>query len=202
MAEIGSLLMMPVVGGLIGWGTNMIAIRMLFYPRRPWVVPFLGWRLQGLLPRHQEDFARALGEVVAEHLVRSQEIFDRIDVNELRTEMVQRLSEYVDDRLRSALPGFLPEGWRQAATAYVQEVVGREAGSLLSQTLPAMLKEAQARLDIAALVQEKVRAFDLQRLEDMVRSLSHRELRAIELWGLVLGVLVGILQAGVIRLIG
>ena len=29
------LVIMPVIAALIGWGTNVIAIRMLFWPRKP-----------------------------------------------------------------------------------------------------------------------------------------------------------------------
>lgn len=39
---------LPIVAAVIGWGTNVIAIRMLFWPRRP--IRILGWEFWGSCP--------------------------------------------------------------------------------------------------------------------------------------------------------
>ena len=47
---------------------------------------------------------------------------------------------------------------------------------------------------------EKVQAFDLDRLENMILEIATRELRAIEILGGVLGVLIGLIQVGILML--
>jgi len=47
------------LSGLVGLGTNSIAIRMLFRPKYP--TCFGKWR-QGILPRHQNEIADTIGE--------------------------------------------------------------------------------------------------------------------------------------------
>lgn len=64
------LLGSAVVGGLIGYLTNWLAIKMLFWPLREkrlwgWRVPFT----PGLIPKKRGKLAESLGETVASHLV-------------------------------------------------------------------------------------------------------------------------------------
>lgn len=67
------------VGAAIGGLTNALAIRMLFRPRRPWRIA--GMRVPftpGLIPKRRDDVARALGNMVAEHLVTPEGIVGRL----------------------------------------------------------------------------------------------------------------------------
>jgi uncharacterized membrane protein YheB (UPF0754 family) len=59
-SDLWLLVAPPVVGGVIGYFTNDIAIKMLFRPYRPWYVgkqrvPFT----PGLIPSNQERLANA-----------------------------------------------------------------------------------------------------------------------------------------------
>ena len=69
---------MPLVGLLIGYATNWLAIQMLFHPR----VKRFGY--QGLLPRRQADIARDLGRVIGEELVKVETLLDPIKDIDLR----------------------------------------------------------------------------------------------------------------------
>ncbi|MGK0209012.1 MAG: uncharacterized membrane protein YheB (UPF0754 family) [Patescibacteria group bacterium] len=56
--EIWQYGMLPVVGFIIGYFTNYIAIKMLFHPRK------VKFGLQGVFPKRKADFARNVSEVV------------------------------------------------------------------------------------------------------------------------------------------
>ncbi|MEL6714072.1 MAG: DUF445 family protein, partial [Planctomycetota bacterium] len=58
-------LLLPLVGALIGYGTNRLAVRMIFRPIEP--VRILGFRVQGLIGRRQAEIARSIGGVVGDH---------------------------------------------------------------------------------------------------------------------------------------
>ncbi len=67
-----SLWLLPLVGAFIGWVTNIIAIRMLFYPKHPVRIPFTSLTLQGVLPSRHADLAASVGRAVSEELCPSQ----------------------------------------------------------------------------------------------------------------------------------
>ena len=54
--EIWKLVLIPVIGFFIGYFTNYIAIKMLFYPRRKF------WGFQGVLPGRKKIIARKISE--------------------------------------------------------------------------------------------------------------------------------------------
>jgi uncharacterized membrane protein YheB (UPF0754 family) len=54
-----------------------------------------------------------------------------------------------------------------------------------------------ARVDVQSMVEEKVLGFSLQRIEEIVRATSQRELDVIIRLGYVLGAVVGALAYGV-----
>ena len=86
-------IMMPLVGLLIGYATNWLAIQMLFHPR----VKRFGY--QGLLPRRQADIARDLGRVIGEELSKSRPLdpIKEIDLREHLSPIVERgLNEKLD----------------------------------------------------------------------------------------------------------
>lgn len=51
------ILLMPLIGFIIGYSTNYLALKMLFYPRKK----FLG--IQGVLPKRRKELARRISEV-------------------------------------------------------------------------------------------------------------------------------------------
>mgnify|MGYP001434930020 CR=1 FL=1 len=54
-------LLIPVVSGLIGWGTNALAIKMLFLPLTRRGVGWLSW--QGIMPAHAQRMATVCVEL-------------------------------------------------------------------------------------------------------------------------------------------
>jgi uncharacterized membrane protein YheB (UPF0754 family) len=69
--------------------------------------------------------------------------------------------------------------------------------------LIARFKEViKERIDIGKIAKEKLASFDLDRLERIVNHIASKEFRAIEWWGLVLGFIIGLFQAGLLAIIG
>lgn len=71
---ITSYIIAPLVGGVIGYVTNDIAIRMLFRPHT--AKHIMGWRVPftpGIIPKEKERIAEAVGTVISDNLM-SQEV--------------------------------------------------------------------------------------------------------------------------------
>ena len=86
----------PILGGIIGYITNDIAIKMLFHPYEPlyiknWHVPFT----PGLIHKQKDRIARSIGAMVNEHLLDSKTLQNTL------------LSEDVLDKLKEHINAFL-----------------------------------------------------------------------------------------------
>ena len=65
----------PVIGAIIGYCTNYIAVKMLFKPLKPvkignWTLPFT----PGIIPKGKARMAKAMGEAVGDHLLTKQDL--------------------------------------------------------------------------------------------------------------------------------
>ncbi|KGF25831.1 MULTISPECIES: DUF445 domain-containing protein [Staphylococcus] len=74
------ILFMVVVGAVIGGITNVIAIRMLFHPFKPYYIfkmriPFT----PGLIPKRREEIATKIGQVIEEHLITESVIYQKLN---------------------------------------------------------------------------------------------------------------------------
>ncbi|PRO64650.1 DUF445 family protein [Alkalicoccus urumqiensis] len=101
MNEWIMLLVIILLGAVIGGGTNIIAIRMLFRPYKPW---FLG-RFQvpftpGLIPKRRGEIADNLGKLVEDHLVTPEGMQARLEEGVLFEEVKTRLEDGIRDLLK------------------------------------------------------------------------------------------------------
>lgn len=75
MFPILSLAVPPLMGAIIGYVTNYVAIRMLFRPLKAWRI--LGVRVPltpGVIPSQRAQLAENIGEMVGEHLLTSNDV--------------------------------------------------------------------------------------------------------------------------------
>lgn len=189
-----ALWLLPVVGALIGWVTNVIAVRMLFRPKRPVRVPLTSLTLQGVLPRRHADLAASIGRTVSEELLPVAELVKRLDVAAIKEEMVAAVSEHVDRRLDTRVPKWLPSGVRTSLSSYLRGVVAKEADDLLNTLMADFERRISGKIDVEALVTEKLLQLNLDQLESLAVRIAGRELHAVILLGGVLGFFIGLLQ--------
>ena len=80
---------------------------------------------------------------------------------------------------------------RDAISAYGAFKVECEKTMILSRADPHVLQ-----------VRERLESFDLMQMENMVHQVARKEFHAIEIWGAILGVVIGLAQAGLLFAIG
>ncbi|MCD8511175.1 MAG: DUF445 family protein [Bacillus sp. (in: Bacteria)] len=94
------LFILIIIGGLVGGGTNVLAIKMLF---RPYEAVFIGkYRVPftpGLIPKRKGQIADQLGKLVEVHLVTPEGIEEKIFHESFREEL--------DNRIRAKILTFL-----------------------------------------------------------------------------------------------
>lgn len=106
----------PLLGAVIGYVTNYIAIRMLFRPLRAWRL--LGLRIPltpGIIPSKRDELARKMGEMVGEHLLTVDDVgraFGKDSIQrELRLAVTDKLGYFLDRQL-GPLESLVPERFR------------------------------------------------------------------------------------------
>lgn len=188
-------IMMPLVGALIGWLTNVAAVRMLFRPHRP--LHILGMTFQGVLPRRQEELAETVGRVVATELLRRDDLVRGALTPAVREQIAASITQAAGEAAMNRLPGFLPAGLRSALAGAVRSAAEAESRRFTQDRLPELAAGLFDGLDIAGIIRDRLLALDLEELERLALAVARRELRHIELVGAVLGALVGLAQAAI-----
>jgi len=185
----------PAIGALIGWSTNWLAVKMIFRPIKP--RRFLGIRVQGLIGKRQQELAKAIGRVVGNHLVEHKDVLrslNKLDFTSILNGVLDRGLAPKVQELRSLplIGGFLTEERvADIRNSIVQGVMAHKE-TVLDEVERGLAKG----LDVPALVEKKVAAFAVEKLETLILEVASRELRAIEVLGGVLGALIGLAQVG------
>jgi uncharacterized membrane protein YheB (UPF0754 family) len=168
----------PVVGSMLGFITNFIAIKLLFRPKKK----TLG--IQGLLPKRKSAIAQRAGEIVNGYLVNSEELRKKIDSTKLN-EAVDRFVE--------------KHGYKFWDVPILKSVVKRILISILidkdgyfsRRVIESIIDEGM----VSEIVQQKINEFDVGGLESLMKKASGPEINFIIFTGAVLGFIIGLAEA-------
>jgi uncharacterized membrane protein YheB (UPF0754 family) len=192
---------LPLIGALIGWFTNYIAIKMLFHPRdevRLFFIP-----IQGVFPKRQKDFARKLGQIVSEELVSVQDITKHLKEKATSDAILHHISLRLEEGITSRLPRVFPMLTMLLTgdmTQKIKKVLQEQIASLNEELIDKLSAELEDELDMHRIVEEKVAAFSSDKLEEIVFSIMRREFKFVEIVGAVLGFLIGMVQVFLLSL--
>ncbi len=186
------LITLPVVAAIIGWGTNVIAIRMLFWPREP--IRILGFEFLGVLPKRKLDIARSIGEVLDDDLLPVDELIAAVNSEENRTMVAQLITSNLAAKIQRFLPRFIMEHAESKIRPHLEDLVSAEVEDLFAKLGDNFSQELKDKRFLGSLAEEKINSFDLVHLEKLVLKVAKNELRYIEFFGAVIGLFIGIMQ--------
>ena len=89
----------PLVGAIIGYFTNWIAVKMLFHPRHE--IRIGGWKLPftpGVIPKGQPRLARAVGQAVQTQLLTANVMKDMLLSDEMKGRLEKNVSRWVEEK--------------------------------------------------------------------------------------------------------
>lgn len=186
------LVSLPIVAAVIGWGTNAIAIKMLFWPRRP--INILGWEFLGVLPKRKLDIARSIAEVLNDEILPMDDLLQAVNTPAIRKRVARLVTYGLAERLRKFIPRFILDHTEDKIRLHVEDLVASELDTIFNQLGSDLGRELQESKLLGNLVEEKISSFDLVQLEGLVLRVTKNELRYIELFGAVLGFIIGLVQ--------
>ncbi|GAC13586.1 DUF445 domain-containing protein [Aliiglaciecola lipolytica] len=104
------LLLIPITSGIVGWATNYLAVKMMFYPIEfIGIRPFFGW--QGLIPMKRREMAEIEVELVLGKLLSVQELASRIEADKLTASIQRRLKQVLRKVVNQVMQESAPQMW-------------------------------------------------------------------------------------------
>jgi uncharacterized membrane protein YheB (UPF0754 family) len=186
---------LPLIGALIGWLTNYIAIKMLFHPKNE--VRFFFIPVQGVFPKRQKLLAQKLGQVVSEELVSAQDVTDHLKEKATSEAVLNHIALRLEEGISSRLPGAFPILAMLKSSDMAEKIKNMlldQMGSLNEELIDKISGELEEELDVQRIVEEKVAAFSSDKLEELLISIMRREFKFVEMVGAVLGFFIGVAQ--------
>ena len=191
--------LLPLIAAVIGWGTNYLAVRMLFHPREE--IRILGLRIQGVFPKRQQALAEKLGQLVARELFSMEDVRKHLQGDEFVAHVTKVIEGKVDEFLKNNLMEAIP----MAAMFLGSDMVEKIKYSLvncLAKAVPELgemfISHLEKNMNVEKLVRDKVSAFSSDKLEEILLGIMRREFRFIEGVGAILGFLIGLVQVGML----
>ncbi|RQD69970.1 MAG: DUF445 family protein [Tindallia sp. MSAO_Bac2] len=190
-----------VIGGLIGWTTNIIAIRLLFKPYNPIRIPVIGFQIQGLIPRRKQEIAKNVGQQIEKELVSMADILQTFGEPQQREDLKIFLKIYLNNMILERIPGMIRRAMRKPVSFFVNDLLDQEGDRIITEMIDHLVDDQAQKLKLADLIEVKINDYPMEYLENMIINVARKELQHIERLGGVLGMLIGFFQAWVLTLI-
>ncbi|RDV24631.1 DUF445 family protein [Alteromonas aestuariivivens] len=105
-----TLLTIPLISAIVGWGTNYLAVKMMFFPIEfVGIKPIFGW--QGLIPAKRRQMAEIEVELVLGKLLSVEELARRLDAGALTQAIQRRLKQVIRKIVNDVMQESAPQLW-------------------------------------------------------------------------------------------
>ncbi|MEG2245913.1 MAG: DUF445 family protein [Peptostreptococcaceae bacterium] len=193
MNNIYIILIMGAIGGIIGYITNKLAIKLIFRPIKPIKIPVLNIEIIGLIPKRKNEIAIKIGEVIQDEFISIDDILKNLITEDDKAKAVEYIKYKVNlivDEKATLIPSYI----KSIIKGYIDEIIEKEVSNSIDELGEEIIVKAHQRINIQQIVESKVNELDLIELENIILSIADNELKHIEILGLVLGFLIGIVQ--------
>lgn len=197
MSNIFKILILASIGGIIGYVTNVVAIKLIFRPIKPIKIPIINKEIIGLIPKRKAEIASSIGEIVQNEFISLDEILENIITEEDKENVVEYIKVKIKVIINEKM-AFAPSAIKNIIQGYVSEAIENEIKQSIDDLSEEVIRKANKRIDIGKMVEDKINNLDLYELEEIILRIAKNELKHIEILGLVLGFLIGIVQGLII----
>lgn len=117
--ELWKFLIMPFMSGLVGYGTNWLALKMTFYPLefvglelvrfRDQPLGLFGW--QGIIPTKAAKMAGDATDLMTSKLINVKQVFSRLEPEKFSAVMEPGLITMMDTIINETAKKYMPTIW-------------------------------------------------------------------------------------------
>lgn len=189
-------LSMPVISAAVGYGTNVVAIYMMFHPLEFIGVypPFGGW--QGIIPRRAAKMAAISVDTITEKLIDQKEIFARLDPDRIADELEGPLNNMVEDITDQVMRQHQPTLWEALPTAVKSQIyrrINKEMPAIVAEIMTELRTNIERMYDLKDMVITNLTR-DKALLNTIFQEVGYAEFKFIARSGIYFGGLFGLVQ--------
>ncbi len=187
------LLVIPITSGIVGWATNFLAVKMMFYPIEfVGIRPIFGW--QGLIPMKRREMAEIEVELVLGKLLSVQELADRLDPELLTASIDRRLKQVLRRIVNQVMEESAPNVWASLPVQgknLVYKRIEADIPNVVKKMVDDFKHNIDEILDIKELV-VKMLVDNPELINEIFLTAGEKEFPFIEKSGLYFGFLFGL----------
>ncbi|RMG56795.1 MAG: hypothetical protein D6722_25825 [Bacteroidetes bacterium] len=184
----------PLISGVVGWITNVIALKMTFYPLDFVGVWKIGW--QGIIPSKAGVMAGKAVDLLTEKLITIEDRFEQIEPERVAEEMEPSLNRLATQIVNETMEAEAPEVWENMPVMVRNRLFQRMSNELpevVEDLMQEIKNDISVLFDLRAMVVDALES-DRNLLNDIFLRVGEKEFQFIERSGLYFGFLFGIFQ--------
>lgn len=188
-------ILLIVIGSLIGWITNYIAIKMLFKPYEE--INLIFFKIQGLIPKRRHEIGESIAETIQKEFISMDDIVEKLENANIEPEMEKVIDRILEEKLAVEISAKFPMLAMFLNESTMNKIKDSIKGAIMEnkdQIIEMLFDTLEKNVNFKEIIIEKVDAFSLEELERITFALAKKELRHIEMIGAILGGLIGIAQ--------
>jgi len=213
-ADRRGMLLIPIVAAFVGWFTNWLAVKMIFYPIKFFGIPFMqyvegsaygfdvlqplglfGW--QGIVPAKAAQMSESIVTMVTTKLVNVQDVFMLLSPTEVSSLLLNEVPGMASKLARDMVPSEWAVSLAERAVPLLPAPILAEMGDVVSSYLSGFVVLLQQQVDKVIDLKELVvtaMCTDRVVLVDLFRKCGANELEFLVNSGLFFGFLLGVIQ--------
>ncbi|MEM7372347.1 MAG: hypothetical protein AAF587_27255 [Bacteroidota bacterium] len=186
---------LPLAGLLVGWGTNFLALRMIFEPLRKRT--FGPWTFQGLFLKRQMQVADAYSRIVTHNILSSRNILERLISGPASDRLMKLIQSHIK-RAVDAIAGSSKSLFLLTQGTYkyveIKQMVARRFTEELPLSIRHVFDYAEEALDIEDTLRTKMQGLGPVEFVSFLRPVFQEDEWKLILVGAILGFLAGLAQ--------
>ena len=139
----------PLVGAVIGYFTNLIAVKMLFFPHEEKRI--FGWRVPftpGAIPKGKARLAKSAGKIVQNDLFTREDISGKLLTEEVEKPLIDRVMSILKENIRDtgAILTGSPEKYDKLEKSFIELLEIKITEAIHRMDIPGVVKEEGGRM--------------------------------------------------------
>ncbi len=195
-------LVIPITAAVVGWWTNMLAIRMTFYPIefKGWVISDkkawmrLGW--QGIIPLKATKMASVSTDMILAHLIDIKEIFNKLNPERVAEELESNVRTLARETMNRAMQENVPILWSTLPNRRREKIVQSaidEFPAVVEKIMDEIKEDIIDLWDVKQMVLDEIER-DRGIMNELFLRCGEEEFKFIEKSGFYFGFFFGLIQ--------
>jgi uncharacterized membrane protein YheB (UPF0754 family) len=185
-------LFFPISAAFIGWLTNWLAIKMIFYPRQYIGLSVFGW--QGIIHKKSHVFSHSVAKQVSDNMLEPDDLIPQVTEQHIQRYLQHNSHLWTSINSGQGLSEVLGDSWQSmdmASRQMLQMQLKFETSAFITDFVQTLRAEIIKRLDLQTFIQNRL-AQDSCLMAELYSDIAGPELRRIERLGWLFGGLIGV----------